>query len=143
MAGRSFTMKASCSGRNVKKKARATFKLQLKDFELFTINRFEAKDHPDVKSGHPEAFIRGTLGYDLWDGFGYGTKPGRLETMFELHTIKDTFPLMAMILWLPYIAILIAPFAGGLVGLIVNKKQGSGAIDIPGGHLYNSSSEIQ
>jgi hypothetical protein len=104
---------------------------------------FEAEDHPDVKHGHCEAFIRGTLGYDLWDGFGYGKEPGRLETLFELHTIKDTFPLMAMMLWLPYIAILIAPFAGGLIGLILNKKQGSGAIDIPEGYLYDSNSEVQ
>jgi len=82
---------------------------------------FEAKNHPDVKTGHPEAFIRGTLGYNLWDGFGYGEKPGRLETLFELHTIKDTFSLMAMMLWLPYIAMLIAPFAGGLIGLLSMK----------------------
>lgn len=104
---------------------------------------FEAEDHPDVKRGHPEAFVRGTLGYDLWDGFGYGKEPGRLETLFELHTMEDTFSLMAMMMWLPYVVILIAPFAGGLVGLILNKKHSSGATDILEGGLHSSSSEIQ
>ena len=106
---------------------------------------FKAGQHPDVRSGHPEAFIRGTLGYNLWDGFCYGQKPGRLETFFELRTIKDTFSIMAMMLYLPFIAILITPFAGGLIGgfigLVLNKKHCKRAIDTPGGFLYNSSNE--
>ncbi len=82
---------------------------------------FEAEDHPDVKSGHPEAFINGTLGCNLWDGFGYGKKPGRLETFFEVHTIRDTCSIMGMMLCIPYIAMLLAPFMGGLIGLLSMK----------------------
>ena len=49
---------------------------------------FEPEMHPDVQSGHPEAFIRGILGYELWDGFDYGKKPSRITTLFEKMTIQ-------------------------------------------------------
>ncbi|MCJ7674308.1 MAG: hypothetical protein MUO33_04040 [Sedimentisphaerales bacterium] len=84
---------------------------------------FQAQDHQYVKSGHPEYFIKTTFGYDLWDGFGYGKKPGRLETFFELHTIGDTFSKMAGIMSLPYIAIVMCPFIGGVAGFILGRRQ--------------------
>lgn len=82
---------------------------------------FQPEDHPDVRNSHPEAFIRGTLGYELWDGFGYGKKPGRFETFFELRTINDTLTIMAMMLYLPYIAMLTCPMVGGVVGFIWSR----------------------
>ncbi len=84
---------------------------------------FIAAQHPDVRSGHPEAFIRGTLGHNLWDGFDYGKKPGRLETLFELRTLKDTLDIMAMMLYLPLIAMLAAPFIGVITGLVFFIKK--------------------
>jgi hypothetical protein len=71
---------------------------------------FEPEMHTDVKSGHPEAFIRGMLGYELWDGFGYGKKPSRIKTFFESRTIQDTLDFIAMLLYLPYIAMLVSTF---------------------------------
>jgi hypothetical protein len=84
---------------------------------------FDPKDHPDVKNGYPEAFIRGILGYNLWDGFGYGEKPGRLETFFELQTIYETCCIVWM-LGFPLIIILLSPFIGGFVGFIWYKRHG-------------------
>ena len=67
--------------------------------------------------------MRGILGYNLWDGFGYGKKPGRIETLFELNTIKDTFSIMAMMCWLPYIAMFFVPFIGWIIGLLLSIKR--------------------
>ena len=102
---------------------------------------FQASHHPDVKRGHPEAFIRGTLGHEIWDGFGYGKKPGRLETLFEYHTIKTTIDIMAMMLYLPYVAMLLAPCVGGLVGLILGIKNLTGATHTQREFVHKSSDE--
>ena len=85
---------------------------------------FRPENHPDVKGGHPEAFIRGALGYELWDGFGYGRKPGRLETYFELNTIRDTLGFMVMLYWYSFIVV-VSPFAGAIIGYILEKRRHS------------------
>jgi len=90
---------------------------------------FDHIEHPDVKNGHPEAFIRGTLGYNLWDGFRYGEKPGRLETFFEYQTMKGAGSMVIMLRF-PFLIILILPFAGGLIGYKWRKK--SGVLSRPG-----------
>ena len=77
---------------------------------------FKPGMHPDVKSGHPEAFIRGTLGYELWDGFGYGKKPARIKTFFERRTIQETVEFIAMLLYIPYLAMLVSPFVCAGIG---------------------------
>ena len=87
---------------------------------------FSSNDHSDVQRGHPEAFIRGTLGYELWDGFGYGKKPGRLETFFERRTITDAYAFMRMLSY-PFIIMLAAPFIGGFVGIVLSAKQSKGS----------------
>ena len=84
---------------------------------------FRPEMHPDVKSGHPEGFIRGTLGYELRDGFGYGEKPGRIETFFERMVLKETLEYIAMLLYIPYIVMLVSPFVCGVIGyIVVNSK---------------------
>jgi hypothetical protein len=90
---------------------------------------FQPAHHPDVKSGHPEAFIRGTLGYELRDGFGYGRKPGRLETFFELNTLKDTRDIMAMLRYFPYIAMLVSPLIGVAAGWLWSVKESRARVD--------------
>ncbi|MHC5154930.1 MAG: hypothetical protein ACYSO3_02150, partial [Planctomycetota bacterium] len=84
---------------------------------------FRPEMHPDVKSGHPEAFIRGTLGYELWDGFGYGKKPSRITTLFEKMTVQETIDYMRMFRCIPIIAILLFPIIGGLICYVVAKAR--------------------
>ena len=87
---------------------------------------FRPENHPDVKRGHPEAFIRGALGYELWDGFGYGRRPGKLETYFEMHTIRtiigDFIGGMVM-LYPPSFIVVVSPFAGALIGYTLEKRR--------------------
>ncbi len=44
--------------------------------------------HPDIENNHPEAFINGFCGYDLWEWFGYGKKPNKILTYFSPHNYK-------------------------------------------------------
>ena len=53
-------------------------------------------NHPDIESGHPQAFINGFCGYDMWRGFNYGEKPNKILTYFSLHNYKQSFDGLAM-----------------------------------------------
>ena len=77
----------------------------------------------DKEREHPEAFIKGVLGKEEWDGFGYGRKPGRLETYFEMHTIWNTILFMAMLWWIPFIAVVVSPFLGAIIGYTLEKRR--------------------
>jgi hypothetical protein len=86
---------------------------------------FKAEDHWDVKNGQPEAFIRGTLGHNLYKGFGYGAKPGFIQTLLEPRTVEHTWFYIWMTM-LPIIGIVLAPFAGALFGCAwAWKKRGA------------------
>lgn len=82
---------------------------------------FKAEMHPDVEKGHPEAFIRGSLGYELWDGFGYGKKPSLIKTFFARRTVIETTQIISMMPYRPYIAILLSPFVCAAIGYAIAK----------------------
>lgn len=77
----------------------------------------------DLDRGHPEAFIRGVLGHEEWHGFGYGKKPGRVETYFEMHTLFNTILFMIMLWWIPFIVAAVSPFVGAIIGYMFKKRR--------------------
>lgn len=75
------------------------------------------ESHPDIDNNHPEAFIRGFCGYDLWDGFGYGEKPNKLGTYFSGHNYKESVDVLGMGLGIfAYVILLLIPILGFLIG---------------------------